>query len=111
MKKLIKEIPELKGKEADKFARKMLKKEKVKVAIYCNVYEPTSIDDAINKLQEFFESDLWSKFRDDYFLGEYFTREDKFKSEKELWDYLDEHFNILREEVKKLKKKFMEKTT
>jgi predicted restriction endonuclease len=100
MKKLIKEIPELRGKEANKFARKMLEKEKV--------YKPTSIDDAINELQEFLESDLWSKLNDEEINGKCFTREDKFKNEGELWEYLDEHFNILREEIKRLKKKFVE---
>ena len=74
-----------------------------------NTYEPTSIEEAINSLQEFLESDLWSKFRDEEINGKCFTREDKFKNEGELWEYLDEHFNILRGEVKKLKKKFMEK--
>jgi len=68
------------------------------------IYEPVSIEDAINCLQTFLESDLWSKFKDEKIKGTsgVWVREDKFKKEEELWDYLDGHFNILRKEVKKL---------
>lgn len=68
-------------------------------------YEPTSIEDAINRLQEFLESDLWSKFHDAKIKGEVWVREDKFKEEKDLWEYLDEHFNILIKEIRELKEK------
>lgn len=67
-----------------------------------HIYEPVSIEDAINCLQTFLESDLWSNFKDDKINGKVYFRKDKFKSEKELWDYLDGHFDILRKEVKNL---------
>ena len=42
------------------------------------IYEPVSIEDAINCLQTFLESDLWSKFKDEKIKGNVFSREDKF---------------------------------
>jgi len=84
-------------KDKEKQIEKMKENEKI--------YEPVSIEDAINCLQEFLESDLWSKFKDEKIKGKWYSREDKFKSEKELWHYLEGHFDILRKEVKKLQKK------
>jgi len=69
-----------------------------------NVYEPVSIEDAIDCLQTFLESDLWSKFKDDKINGKVYFRKDKFKKETELWEYLEWHFNILRDEIKRFKK-------
>ncbi len=70
-----------------------------------NIYKPVSIEDAINVFQSFLESDLWSKFKDIKIKGKIWVRDDKFKNEKELWEYLQGHFNILRKEVKYLQKK------
>ena len=79
-----------------------MKKSKGKISVSkCNIYQPVSIEDAINELQTFLESDLWSKFKDEKMKGKVWVREDKFKKEEELWDYLEGHFNILRKEINK----------
>jgi len=67
--------------------------------VHNQIYEPVSIEDAINSLQVFLESDLWSKFKNEKINGKTWVREDKFESEEELWDYLDGHFKILRKEI------------
>ena len=69
-----------------------------------NIYEPVSVEEAINYLQTFLESDLWSKFKDEKIKGKIWVREDKFEKEEDLWKYLEGHFNILRREIKKLRK-------
>lgn len=58
--------------------------------------EPKTKEEAINSLQEFLEVDLPSKF--DIF------REDHFTSESEFVEYLKQHFEILKEEIRRLNK-------
>jgi len=67
------------------------------------VYKPKSIKEAIDNLQGFFECDLYSKFRPDMKLKkEVWTRTDVLKNEKEFEEYLQKHFDILRDEIKEM---------
>lgn len=52
---------------------------------------PKTIEQAIDELQQFFECDMWYSSR-----NEWLTEEDMEK-------YLNEHFNILRFEIKAIK--------
>ena len=66
-------------------------------------HKPKTIKEAIDDLQIFFECDIYSKFRPREILnGEVWTRDDPIKNENELGEYLKEHFDILRKQVKKL---------
>jgi hypothetical protein len=86
-----------------------MKKSKGKITVKkCNIYEPVSIEDAINCFQTFLECDLWSKFKDAKIKGKIWVRKDKFKTEEELWDYLNGHLNILRKEMKGFQGKLKE---
>ncbi len=65
--------------------------------------KPKTIKEAIDNLQMFLECDLYSKFRPDTEIeGEIWSRDNPFKDEKEFSKYIDDHFNILRKEIKKL---------
>ena len=75
------------------------------------IHKAESIKEAINDIQTFFESDLYSKFRPAQILplgkdGKdlILYREDFFKNEREFMKYLDGHFNILRKEISRLSK-------
>ena len=74
---------------------------------------PKTIKEAIDSLQTFFECDLWSKFhttvsfpaiKDRKKVKVCFRRRDCFKNEKELCEYLKDHFDILRKEIKGIDK-------
>ena len=66
-------------------------------------YKPKTIQEAINDLQQFFEADVYSKFRPvEKIKGEEWCREDYFKNEKDFYKYLEEHFNLLREQIKEI---------
>ena len=76
-------------------------------------YHPKTIKEAIRDLQMFLESDMWSKFNPKVVFPamkngkEYkltFYRKDVFKNEKEFEDYLQEHFDIFRKEIRRLRK-------
>lgn len=67
-------------------------------------YKPKTIDEAIKDLQTFFESDLPSHFFDTEFQGHIYPRLDKMKTEKEIIEYLSQHFNILKKQVKRLQR-------
>jgi uncharacterized coiled-coil DUF342 family protein len=68
------------------------------------LYHPKTIKEAINHFQDFLECDLYSKFRPTKRLGkEYWTREDTFKNEKEFIQYIREHFDILRKQIRRIK--------
>jgi len=59
----------------------------------------------INELQQFLESDLYTRFRPaDLVLGEGWAREkqDVFKNEKEFIEYLEGHFDILKKGIEEL---------
>jgi len=66
-------------------------------------YQPSTIKEAIDDLQDFLESDLYSKFRPEHKIkGKKWYRQDVLKNEKEFWEYLDAHFNILRKQIKRI---------
>jgi hypothetical protein len=76
-------------------------------------YNSKSIEGAIDSLQIFFESDMWSKFNPKVIIPGMkngkkvncaFYRRDVFKNEKDFLQYLEEHFKILRKEIRRLKK-------
>ena len=72
-------------------------------------HKPISVKEAIDDLQTFFECDLYSKFRPEQKIkGKIYYREDTFPDEKEFWEYLDGHFDILKKQIIKLigKKEF-----
>ncbi|HUS49921.1 MAG TPA: hypothetical protein VMZ91_07130 [Candidatus Paceibacterota bacterium] len=69
------------------------------------IHKPKTIQEAIDDLQVFLESDLYSKFRPiEEIKGKEWIREDYFKDEKEFYNYLNQHFNILKEQIKELEK-------
>ena len=76
-------------------------------------YEPKTIKEAIDILQTFLGSDLYSRFRPTQTLPSgnkgkdeiwYRDDEDVFKSEKDFLKYLEEGFKILRKEINNIKK-------
>ena len=70
------------------------------------IHKPKTVEEAINDLQTFLESDLYSKFRPEHkFPGEkeVWHRMDVFENEKEFLKYIEAHFEILRKQVKELK--------
>lgn len=72
--------------------------------VQTEIYKPKSIEEAINHLHQFLECDLYTKFRPIETLkdGSELIREDIIETEKEFCDYLESHFNILREQIKEL---------
>ena len=73
------------------------------------VHHTKSIKEAIDTLQEFFECDLYSKFRPEHKLPsgknrkmENWYREDTFPNEEEFLEYLDGHFKILKKDIVRL---------
>jgi hypothetical protein len=77
---------------------------------------PESIEEAINQLEQFLDSDLYTKFRPEIRLPikkriEKWYRKDFFLNEKEFREYLFNHFEILRKQIIKLigKKQFKSK--
>lgn len=56
------------------------------------VYHAKTIDEAINDLQRFFEEDMW------------YAKGAEWKTEDDMVKYLKIHFDILRSEIKKLRK-------
>lgn len=76
------------------------------------VYRPKSINEAIDDLQTFFEEDIYSKFRPEHKLPtgknkkmETWYRRDWFRNEKEFREYLEDHFKILKKEIRRIKRK------
>jgi hypothetical protein len=67
--------------------------------------EPKTIDEAINEIEEFLQCDMWSKFKDKKIKGKILVRDDKFKKEEDMQNYLKKHFDILRKEIKRIKRK------
>jgi len=54
-------------------------------------------------LQQFLEADLYSKFRPiERIKGEKWCRKDSFKNEKEFYEYIENHFELLRKQIKEL---------
>ena len=50
----------------------------------------------IYELEEFLESDLWTKFKPfEEVDGKMFKRQDSFENEKDFLKYLDRHFKLL----------------
>lgn len=56
-------------------------------------YHANTINEAIDDLQRFFESDMW------YAINE------EWETEKDMIKYLRSHFDILRKEIKRIKMK------
>lgn len=56
-------------------------------------FTPKTIEEAVNELQTFLEADMWHSF------------EDEFTGEEDMCNYLYNHFKILREQIRKIKKK------
>jgi len=68
------------------------------------IHKPKSIQEAIDDLQQFLEADLYTKFRPEQeIVGETLYREDVFPNEEEFLKYINEHFNILKIQINKLK--------
>jgi hypothetical protein len=57
------------------------------------IHRPKTIDEAINDLHAFLDSDMWYAFNKEM------------KSEKDLCKYLNIHFKILRQQIKYIRKK------
>jgi len=74
------------------------------------IYKPKTIKEAIDNLQTFLESDLYTKFRPEVIIPTSnkkkvkMYRQDPFVDEKEFWNYLQGHFDILRKQIKNLQK-------
>ena len=67
-------------------------------------YQPKTLKEAIDDFQTFLECDLYSKFRPETKInGKKFYRTDIFKNEREFVIYLEQHFNILRKQIRRLK--------
>lgn len=67
------------------------------------LHKPKTIKEAVGDLQEFFECDLYSKFRpEEKINGKIWVRDDVFPSKKEFIEYLEDHFNILLKQIKEL---------
>jgi hypothetical protein len=67
------------------------------------ISKPKTIIEAIEDLEEFLDSDLYTKFRPQVKLPtkkKIWYRQDFFKSEKEFREYLKTHFKILKKQVK-----------
>ena len=78
-------------------------KNKTEYSVSYKRHHPRTIDEAINDLQTFFESDMW------------YSKDAEWKTEKDMERYLTIHFNILREEIihilekkKKLQQPFLD---
>ena len=78
----------------------------VKKIIPIKVHHAKTIDEAINGIHTFFDCDMYSKFRPEIKIqGKKMYRQDWFKSEKEFSEYLQAHFDILRKEIKRIRRK------
>ena len=79
----------------------MKKQKKLKM----NSHHAVTIDEAIDDLYTFLDCDMWSKFYPMLILqGRTMYRQDPFRSEKEFRQYLEDHFNILRKEIKRIRR-------
>lgn len=58
-----------------------------------NMHHAETIDEAINDIEIFFESDMW------------YAKKEEWKTENDMIKYLRGHFNILRREIKQAKRK------
>ena len=67
------------------------------------IYKPKTIKEAIAELETFLQSDMWSKFKDEKIKGEIYKRDDKFNNEEDMIKYLENHFDILRKQIKRLR--------
>lgn len=54
------------------------------------IHHAQTIDEAINDLQVFFECDMW------------FACKNEWKSENDMIRYLESHFDVLRDEIKRI---------
>lgn len=71
--------------------------------IKMKIYKPKTIEEAIDGLVQFLKADLYSKFKPEEIIdGQRWCRRDTFEEEKELWEYLDQHFKILKKQIKEL---------
>ncbi len=67
------------------------------------IYKPKTIEEAINQLQKFLMSDLYSKFIPKIKIdGETLYRDDYFKTKKDFYCYMDAHFRILKKHIKEI---------
>jgi hypothetical protein len=57
------------------------------------IHRPKTIEEAVNDLHTFLDCDLW------------YAIHAEFKSEKHMQKYLDDHFGILKSQIKYIKKK------
>ncbi len=56
------------------------------------IAHPKTIEEAIDQIETFFESDMW------------YSKEFEWKTEEDMIKYLRGHFDILRKQIKSLKK-------
>ena len=69
------------------------------------IYKIKSINEAIDRCHQFFDCDMYSKFRPEAKIqNESWFRKDIFRNEKEFMEYLDSHFKILKNEIKRVNK-------
>ena len=72
------------------------------------VHHAQTIDEAIDDIHTFLDVDMYSKFRPEMKVpgtkGKMY-RQDWFKSEKEFREYLEDHFDILRKDIKRIRRK------
>ena len=69
------------------------------------VHKPKTIQEALNTLQQFLECDLYSKFRPEKEIdGSVWVRDNQFKNENEFHKYIEEHFEILRNQIEEIEK-------
>jgi len=58
-----------------------------------NIHHASTIDEAIRDLQVFLEADIWD------------ASQEEWKSEEDAWKYLEGHFKILFDEIKRIRRK------
>ena len=67
------------------------------------LYKPKTIKEAIKDLRQFLECDLYTKFRPiEKIKGKRWCRKDYFRNEGEFIKYIEEHFDLLLKQVKRL---------
>jgi hypothetical protein len=68
-----------------------------------------TVDEAIDDIHTFLDCDMWSKCHPGMIIGAVkYHRQDYFKNEKDFREYLEAHFNILRKEIKRIRRKHVE---
>ncbi len=56
------------------------------------IHHAETIDEAIDMIEEYFQADMW------------YAKNEEWKKREDMIKYLDGHFDILRDEIKRIKK-------